>query len=72
MTKAYFNLHDDVSVPGRWDLDTPIDEQGRELNDWLFQNGEPVTVEGRLSELARRFAESGEEHLSRLRRKPVV
>ena len=48
MSKRYFKLNDDVYLPGRWDLDTPIDVQGRKLNDWLFKKGEPVPVEGRL------------------------
>ncbi|MFY0569502.1 imm11 family protein [Archangium lansingense] len=48
MSKRYFKLNDDVYIPGRWDLDTPIDAHGRKLNDWLFKKGEPVPVEGRL------------------------
>ncbi|ATB30104.1 suppressor of fused domain protein [Melittangium boletus] len=44
----FFYLSDDVYVPDRWDLGTPTDDQGRELDDYLFKKGEPVSVEGRL------------------------
>ena len=44
----FFYLSDDVSVPERWDLDTPTDEQGRELDDYLFKKGEPIAIAGRL------------------------
>jgi hypothetical protein len=33
MPNRYFDLSDDVYVPGRWDLDTPTDAQGREVDD---------------------------------------
>jgi hypothetical protein len=40
---------DDVSVPGRWELGVPVDQQGREVEDpWMFKNGVPVRVDGRL------------------------
>ncbi|WP_342747682.1 hypothetical protein [Melittangium boletus] len=48
MSKRYFRLNDDVYLPRRWDLDTPMDARGRKLNDWLFRAGKPVSVEGRL------------------------
>jgi hypothetical protein len=48
MSKRYFRLNDDVYIPGRWELDTPMDAQGRKLDDWLFREGKPVAVEGRL------------------------
>jgi len=44
----FFDLSDDVYVPGRWDLGTPTDEQGRELDDYSFRKGELVAIEGRL------------------------
>jgi len=47
MSKRYFKLNDDVYIPGRWELDTPTDAQGRKLNDWLFKEGKPVSAEGR-------------------------
>jgi hypothetical protein len=49
MPTRYFRLTDDVSVPGRWELGVPVDQQGRELDDlWMFKNGVPVHVDGRL------------------------
>ena len=48
MSKQYFKITDDVYVPERWDLGTPVDARGRELDDWLFAEGVPVAVEGRL------------------------
>jgi hypothetical protein len=49
MPTRYFRLMDDVSVPGRWELGVPVDQQGRELDDpWMFKNGVPVHVDGRL------------------------
>jgi len=48
MLKRFFELHDDVHVPSRWHLDTPIDSQGREVNDWEFKRGMPVSIAGRL------------------------
>jgi hypothetical protein len=48
MSKRYFKLNDDVYIPGRWDLDTPMDAQGRKLDDWLFREGKPLSIEGRL------------------------
>lgn len=49
MPERYFRLVDDVSVPGRWELGVPVDQQGREVDDpWMFKNGAPVRVDGRL------------------------
>lgn len=49
MTERYFELHEDVYAPGRWQLKTPTDPQGREVAEpWRFDAGEPVQVEGRL------------------------
>ena len=48
MSNRYFDLSDDVYVPGRWDLGTPIDAQGREVDDYVFTKGEPATIEGLL------------------------
>jgi hypothetical protein len=45
----YFELLDDISMPGHWALSDPTDESGREVaNPWMFMKGEPVRVEGRL------------------------
>lgn len=48
MTQRFFKLNDDVYVPRRWHLKTPIDSQGRRVFDWDFTKGAPVHVEGRL------------------------
>jgi hypothetical protein len=48
MSQRFFDLSDDVYVPHRWHLATPIDSQGRKVHDWDFTRGAPVHVEGRL------------------------
>lgn len=48
MPQRFFKLADDVYVPHRWHLDTPVDSQGRQVFDWDFKRGTPVHVEGRL------------------------
>jgi len=49
MPKRYFDLHDDMSIPGRWVLGTPTDVQGREVDDpWMFYRGERLPDLGRL------------------------
>jgi hypothetical protein len=48
MTQRFFDLSDDLYVPHRWYLATPIDSQGRKVHDWDFKRGMPVHVEGRL------------------------
>ncbi|MFY2560932.1 imm11 family protein [Corallococcus terminator] len=49
MPRRYFELHDDVQVPGRWHLDTPTDNKGREVRDPdRFRQGTPVQMKGRL------------------------
>lgn len=48
MAQRFFDLADDVYVPRRWHLDTPIDSQGHSVHDWDFKRGTPVHVEGRL------------------------
>ena len=49
MPRRYFDLIDDVYVPGRWELGHPTDSQGKEVDDlWRFMEGQPVHVTGRL------------------------
>ncbi|MBZ4400672.1 imm11 family protein [Myxococcus sp. AS-1-15] len=49
MGQRFCELHDDVQVPGRWHLDTPVDGMGREVHaPDRFRQGTPVQVEGRL------------------------
>src|ERR1041384_3118796 len=48
MSQRFFKLADDVYVPRRWHLGTPVDSLGAKLNDWDFKRGRPVPIEGRL------------------------
>jgi hypothetical protein len=48
MSQRFFKLADDVYVPHRWHLASPVDSHGRKLQDWDFKRGTPVHVEGRL------------------------
>lgn len=49
MARRYFDLSDDVELPGRWHLRSPTDIQGRELDDpWIFKKGCPIPDPGRL------------------------
>ncbi len=65
MSQRFFKLNDDVYVPHRWHLDTPIDSHGRPVHDWDFTRGAPAHLEGRLKipiEIAGRpldFSEAG-------------
>ncbi len=45
----YFDLSDDVNIPGRWELAEPTDSRGAALDDfWQFTYGHSVSIEGRL------------------------
>ena len=65
MSQRFFKLSDDMDIPRRWHLDTPLDSQGHKVFDWDFKKGKPVQVEGRLKipiEIAGRpldFSEAG-------------
>ncbi len=49
MPKRYFDLSDDVYVPGRWYLHNPADPSGREVDDpWMFTDGRRLPNPGRL------------------------
>src|SRR5690242_21836030 len=48
MAKRYFDLFENVHIPGRWHLDEPVDQRGQKLGTGLFRWGEPAHVEGRL------------------------
>ncbi len=49
MPRRYFDLHDDMTVPGRWVLGTPTDAQGREVDDpWMFYRGQRLPDPGPL------------------------
>ncbi|MFY0568556.1 imm11 family protein [Archangium lansingense] len=44
--KLYFDLWDDLYVPGRWHLSAPdVDEHGREIDPWQFKDGEVIKLE---------------------------
>jgi hypothetical protein len=47
--KRYFDLSDDMTLPGRWLLGTPTDTEGRALSEpWVFTNGTPIANPGSL------------------------
>lgn len=49
MSKRYFKLSDDLSLPKRWDLGHPVDSRGQELEDpWQFTDGRPLRIEERV------------------------
>lgn len=48
MPPRFFVLTDDVYVPHRWHLATPIDSHGVEVDDWQFTEGRPLQIDGRL------------------------
>ncbi|WP_375754341.1 hypothetical protein [Corallococcus exercitus] len=49
MPKRYFDLSDDMSIPGRWLLGVPADLEGRALSEpWVFTDGTPIDAPGRL------------------------
>ncbi|WP_095992197.1 imm11 family protein [Cystobacter fuscus] len=48
MAGQYFRLLDDVHIPGRWELDDPVNQQGQTIGTWMFRRGMPVHLEGRI------------------------
>ncbi len=48
MSQRFFDLYDDVYVPNRWHLATPLDIHGRKVHDWDFKRGTPVQGASRL------------------------
>jgi len=44
MTRRYFELRDDVDIPGRWHLNGLFDGSGRELDSRHFTYGSPVDI----------------------------
>jgi hypothetical protein len=49
MSPRFFQLADDLDLPHRWYLATPIDSRGCKVHDWDFIRGMPVHVDGRLN-----------------------
>jgi hypothetical protein len=48
MTQRYFDLSDDVYIPGRWHIRTPVGENGQEVDPWQFTEGRSIEVSERL------------------------
>lgn len=46
LTVKYFELFSNMSIPGRWVLGDPVDEQGQEINPWQFREGRRLDVRG--------------------------
>jgi hypothetical protein len=42
----YFDLWDNMRIPGRWHLKSPVDEQGKEVDPWQFKAGTRLELEG--------------------------
>src|SRR5687768_15169498 len=40
----YFELLDNMRIPGRWLLGSPVDEQGREIDPWQFKKGKVLEL----------------------------
>lgn len=41
----YYDLWDDMRLPGRWHLKSPVDEQGKEMDPWQFKAGRHLELE---------------------------
>jgi hypothetical protein len=48
MPQRFFELADDVNVPHRWHLDTPVTSQGLKASDSQFTLGTPASLQERL------------------------
>ncbi|MDY7232894.1 imm11 family protein [Hyalangium rubrum] len=48
MSRRFYRLVDDVYVPRRWHLATPLDGQGHKVDCWDFTKGAAVKSKGRL------------------------
>jgi hypothetical protein len=42
----YYDLLDNMLIPGRWHLRTPVDRQGEWIDTWQFKEGRTLDVEG--------------------------
>jgi hypothetical protein len=40
----YHDLLDDTRLPGRWQLGSPLDEQGNEIDPWQFKKGQVLEL----------------------------
>src|SRR3954467_13633095 len=48
MPRKYFDLSDDVYIPGRWELGDLYDASGAKVDGFRFKKGIPVGFEGSL------------------------
>jgi hypothetical protein len=44
MTMRYFDLFQDLYIPGIWYLGTPMDGHGQRIGTWVFTDGQSVSV----------------------------
>lgn len=42
----YYELQDDMRVPGRWHLRHPLDEHGQKIDPWQFDEGRRLEPQG--------------------------
>lgn len=73
MTRRYFDLYDDVYIPGRWELGDPTDAQGQEVEDpYQFADGHAVHIEERLKVPVERPGKPLDFSLAGLGNVPIV
>jgi hypothetical protein len=48
MTTRFYELYDDIYIPGRWELRNPVEEAGREVDPWQFTAGRPLRIDNDL------------------------
>ncbi|HLM45615.1 MAG TPA: hypothetical protein VK458_17205 [Myxococcaceae bacterium] len=44
--QRFYELFDNMSIPGRWLLRMPVDEQGEWIDTWQFNEGRVLNLEG--------------------------
>lgn len=44
--RTYYELFDNMRIPGRWILRMPVDEQGEWIDTWQFKEGRVLNIEG--------------------------
>ncbi|AKF83668.1 hypothetical protein MFUL124B02_37120 [Myxococcus fulvus 124B02] len=45
MASRYYRLTEDLDIPGRWQLATPVDPRGQTVNPWQFTKGNSVQLD---------------------------
>ncbi len=45
---GYFELYSDMRIPGRWVLQSPVDEHGEEVDPWQFTESRVLEVQSKL------------------------